>query len=101
MDRVKIKTAAVLLLLGTCGVLSLLDAEMPRLPEIEAVVKEGKITADQLRYLSLVNPMILLVVSILGGIRLSEHVNLRLPLVNAGAGEQEENSLYRENCGNT
>lgn len=70
----------VLFLLGMCGVLSMLTMEIP-LPEEVKTVLEEQFTAEQIKLLLLVNPTIIMIVSVIIGTVLYHKVNLRVPLI--------------------
>lgn len=73
----KIKLGLALFTLGFAGILSILTVELPLDSFPPEVLEE--IPAEVLKYLILVNPTILLVISIVVGIALSEKVKLGSP----------------------
>lgn len=70
----------VLFLLGMLGILSMLSMEIPIPQEIEIVLKE-QFTSEQIKLLLLINPTIILLISVVIGTILYQKVNLRIPLL--------------------
>ena len=78
-QRHKRQLGSILLLLGLMGILSLLTIELPtsKLPP-ETL---ERFSPQMIKFLSLLNPLIFLVISILIGLRLYPKTSLRTPLI--------------------
>jgi hypothetical protein len=70
----------ILFIAGLAGVLSLLTVEIPLPEEFTAVLSE-QFSAFQIRILSLMNPLIMLIVAIVAGIFLHEKAGLDVPVI--------------------
>ena len=76
----QIKTGLITLLLGLIGVLSLLTVTIPLPEEVQAALLES-FTPDQIKYLLLVNPSIMVVIFVLAGTAFHEQTRLSLPII--------------------
>lgn len=54
--------------------------EIPIPPELEAILKE-RFTPEQIKFLTLVNPTIMLIVAVIVGTILYQKVNLKAPII--------------------
>ncbi len=84
--RSKIKLAVLLLLLGFIGVASLLATEIPMSPEIEELMKSSNLSIMQIKLLSLVNPSLLLLISVAVGVSVYQQAGLRASILEKVAG---------------
>jgi hypothetical protein len=73
----KLKLGIALLVLGSIGVLSMLTVSIP-LDSLPKAATE-KFSAEELKWLMLINPMFLTIIAILIGTALHDKVNLRVP----------------------
>lgn len=80
MKKEKLFTGIILFVLGMAGVFSLLGLEVTLPAEAEKIIAD-QFTSQQLKWLSLVNPTILLIIAIVVGTLLHEKVNLHVPLI--------------------
>lgn len=80
MKKEKWITAIVLFVLGMFGVVSLLSMEVNLPAEAERIISD-QFTPRQLKWLSLINPTILLIITVVVGTLLHEKVNLDVPLI--------------------
>lgn len=80
MKKQKTLIGTFLFGLGLIGILSMLTMEIPLPPEIEKVLKE-QFTSEQIQLLTLINPTIILIISVLIGTVLYRKVNLSSPLI--------------------
>jgi membrane protease YdiL (CAAX protease family) len=79
MKRKKIFLGLIIFGLGLIGVLSMLTMEVPLQPEAEEVLKN--LTPIQKKLLILINPTIMLMISVIIGIVLFKKVNLKAPII--------------------
>jgi hypothetical protein len=79
MIRKKIFLGLIIFGLGLIGVLSMLTMEVPLQPEAEEVLKN--LTPIQKKLLILVNPTIMLMISVIIGTVLFKKVNLKAPII--------------------
>jgi hypothetical protein len=79
MKRKKIFLGLIIFGLGLIGVLSMLTMEVPLQPEAEEVLKN--LTPIQKKLLILINPTIMLMISVVIGIVLFKKVNLKAPII--------------------
>ncbi len=80
MNKKRIILGAILALLGIIGIASMLTMEIPIPPEAEAVLK-GKFTDQQIKFLILINPTILLLIAVIIGTILYQKVKLKVPII--------------------
>lgn len=80
MKKQQVLLALVLFALGTIGIVSILTMEIALPAEVEAILKE-KFTSGQIKLLTLINPMMLLVVAIFTGTGLFQKVKLKVPII--------------------
>jgi len=80
MNKERLYTGTILFLLGMIGVFSLLSMEVTLPAEAEKIIAD-QFTSQQLKWLSLINPTVLLIITVLVGTLLHEKVNLDLPLI--------------------
>lgn len=80
MKNQKFLLAVILFLLGAAGVLSLLTLEI-KLPEATRQLLEPIYSEKQIKWLTLVNPAVLLIVSLVAGTLLYKRVNLGVPII--------------------
>lgn len=80
MQKENLFTGLILFFLGMTGVFSLLGMEVTLPAEAEKIVADH-FTTRQLKWLSLINPTVLLIITVAGGTILHKKVNLDLPLV--------------------
>lgn len=89
----KLKLFLVLFLLGFLGVLSLLTVQFPA-DAIPAAVAE-KFSPTELKFLTLINPTILLIIALGIGVSLFDGVNLRLPLLYRTPNDISTSGIFR------
>ncbi len=89
MNKHKLKLAAILFLLGIIGILSLLTMELP-IPEETKELMLKQFTADQIKWIALVNPMILLLLAVIIGTILYDRVKLQVPIIEGVLGRESE-----------
>jgi membrane protease YdiL (CAAX protease family) len=79
MKDIRLKVALVLFVLGLLGVFSLLTTEIPlnNLPD-EAIIMY---TPEQIRWLLLLNPLVLMILALVAGALLFQRNGLELPLI--------------------
>lgn len=70
----------VLFVLGLLGILSMLTMDISLPAEVEALLLE-KFTTDQLKWVMLINPTILLIIAVVVGNLVYAKVNLQLPII--------------------
>lgn len=85
MKRKKIYLALVLLLVGLIGMASILTMEIPMPQEILDTLGD-KFSPFQIKLLTLINPIILLIIAISIGTLLYQSVGLRVPMVEKWVG---------------
>lgn len=95
MQKRKIVPAIILLILGLSGVASLLTSQVS-LPEEALVQLREQFTLQQIRYLILINPAILLLLAIIAGITLYQKTRLSLPLIDKVSGNIKEQPAYMD-----
>jgi hypothetical protein len=88
MNKKRIILGAILALLGIIGIASMLTMEIPILSEAEAVLK-GKFTDQQIKFLILINPTILLLISVIIGAILYQKVKLKVPIIEKLVGNEK------------
>ena len=91
MSRKKILLGAILFILGLIGIASLLTVDFPLPPEAEAALR-AQFTPQQIKFLTLINPTILLLVAVAIGTFLHELAGLKVPLLGRMVGI-ENNSI--------
>lgn len=80
MNKERFITGIVLFVLGMFGVISLLSMEVSLPAEAEKIVAD-QFTTQQLKWLSLINPAVLLIITVVVGTLLHEKVNLDVPVI--------------------
>ena len=76
----KLKLGIVLFILGLVGIFSILTMEIPLPPEVVAILNE-QFSQEQIKLLMLINPTIMLIVAVIGGVLLHDKVKLGVPLI--------------------
>jgi membrane protease YdiL (CAAX protease family) len=89
MNRKLIRLGIILLIVGLTGVASILSMEVSIPVETEIILKE-KFTDEQIKFLTLINPTIMLLVAVLVGTLLYQRVNLTVPLIEKMTGIRNE-----------
>lgn len=89
MNKKKIVLGVILVILGMIGVASILTMKIPIPPDAEAILKE-KFTPIQIKLLTLINPAIMLIVAVFGGVMLHEKVKLQVPVIQKVAGLRDD-----------
>ena len=89
MNRKLISLGIILLIVGLTGVASILSMEVSIPVETEIILKE-KFTDEQIKFLTLINPTIMLLVAVLVGTLLYQRVNLTVPLIEKMTGIRNE-----------
>ena len=87
-QKSKVILGIILFVLGLIGILSILTMEIPLPEEVELLLKE-KFSTLQIKFLLLINPIIMLIVAVILGTILHDKVNLRVPII--------ENAINKEN----
>jgi hypothetical protein len=77
----KLKLGFALFLIGALGVLSMLTVEIP-MGDLPKVVTD-RFTAQEIKWLTLLNPLLLMIIAILIGTALHDKVNLQIPSIKA------------------
>jgi len=80
MKKQKILLGIILFLLGFIGILSILTMKLP-IPEETMKMLLEKLTPDQIKLVTLINPTIMLAIAILIGVILHKKVNLEVPII--------------------
>lgn len=98
MNKEKFFTGIILFVLGLMGMLTLLSMEVTLPAEAEKIFAD-QFTTRQLKWLSLINPTVLLIITVVVGTLLHERVNLDVPLIkgmirNEKRAEIQKISLY-------
>lgn len=89
MKRKKILLGLILIIMGLIGMATILTMDIPLPSDVEAVLKESY-TPEQIRWLILLNPSILLVLSVVVGTVLYQRVHLRVPIIEKWVGINKE-----------
>lgn len=95
MNKKKFILGFILFALGLIGVLSMLTMELPLPPEIEAILKE-EFSPRQIKLLLLINPTLLLIVTVIIGTILYDKVNLKVPIIEKWIGIDSGESRLNE-----
>ncbi len=95
MNRQKISLGAIILLLGLLGVASMLTMDIPLPPEAESMLKES-FTDQQIKFLLLINPTILVLIAVAIGTALYSKVNLTVPIIEKMVGLRSEEVDYAD-----
>lgn len=74
------RLGAILFLLGISGVLSLLTVEIPLDPEIEELLLK-EMSAEQIKYVLLINPAIMVLLAVIAGLFTFRKVSLDTPII--------------------
>ena len=80
MIKQKALLGLLLFVLGLIGILSILTMNIPLSPEAKAILTE-KFSAEQIKLLVLINPVIMLIVAVILGVVLYQKVNLKVPII--------------------
>ena len=80
MNKEKVILGVTLTILGMIGIASILTMEIPLPPEAEAILKD-RFTPEQIKFLTLINPTIMLIVAVVVGTILYQKVNLKVPFL--------------------
>jgi membrane protease YdiL (CAAX protease family) len=80
MSKQQILLGSILLIIGIIGVLSILTMNIPLPPEAEAVLRE-QFTSQQIKFLTLVNPTIMLIMAVVLGTVFYKNLNFKLPII--------------------
>ncbi|MFW6103944.1 MAG: CPBP family intramembrane glutamic endopeptidase [Bacteroidota bacterium] len=94
MKKERLFTGIVLFVLGMIGVFSLLSMEVTLPAEAERIVAE-QFTSQQLKWLSLINPTVSLIITVVVGTLLHEKVNLDLPLIKGLIKKEKRGNIQR------
>lgn len=76
----KIILGIILIIIGLIGVVSILTMNISLPPEAESILKE-KFTSEQIKLLTLINPTIMLIVTVIIGTALYQKVYLKVPFI--------------------
>ena len=90
MNKQKVLLGLILFGLGLIGVLSILTMNIPLPPEAEAILRD-RFTPQQIKILTLINPIIMLIVAVIIGSILYQKVNLKVPLIEKLVGVENNN----------
>ena len=82
MKKRKIIIALILFLLGFAGVLSLLTMDIQLSEATEDLLLQN-FTSNQIKWLSLINPTLILLIAVVVGVILHEKVHLKVPIIEA------------------
>jgi hypothetical protein len=94
MKKERLFTGIILFLLGMIGVFSLLSMEVTLPEEVEKIVAD-QFTTRQLKWLSLINPAVLLIITTVVGTLLHERVNLDVPLIKGALRKEKRENIRR------
>ena len=94
MNKEKLFTGIILFLLGMIGVFSLLGMEVTLPAEAEKILAD-QFTTQQLKWLSLINPTILLIITVVVGTLLHEKVNLDVPVAKGLIRNQKKGNIRK------
>lgn len=89
MNKKKILLAIVLTILGLLGVATLLTMEIEMPKEIKAALSD-KFTPEQIKFVILINPTIMLIVAVIIGTLLYNKVNLKVPVIEKIVGLEKD-----------
>ncbi|WP_114749832.1 CPBP family intramembrane glutamic endopeptidase [Pleomorphovibrio marinus] len=95
MKKKKFYLGLILFFLGMLGMLSMLTVDLP-LPEEVVSMLEDQFTPLQIKLLILINPTIILIVSVVVGTVLYQKVNLSVPIIEKLVGIRLEHPQFRE-----
>ena len=94
MNKERLFTGIILFLLGMLGVFSLLSMEVTLPAEAEEMLA-GRFTSQQIKWLSLINPTVLLIITVVVGIILHEKVNLDVPMIKGALRKEKRGNIRR------
>ena len=94
MNKERLFTGIILFLLGMLGVFSLLSMEVTLPAEAEEMLA-GRFTSQQIKWLSLINPTVLLIITVVVGIILHEKVNLDVPMIKGELRKEKRGNIRR------
>lgn len=89
MKKKKLLLAIVLFVIGAIGVLSLLTTDIPLPAEVKAELME-RFSQQQIKFITLVNPCIMLIVTVIFGTILYDKVGLTVPILEKLVGLKNE-----------
>ena len=92
MNKERLFTGIILFLLGMLGVFSLLSMEVTLPAEAEEMLA-GRFTSQQIKWLSLINPTVLLIITVVVGIILHEKVNLDVPMIKGALRKEKRGNI--------
>ncbi len=92
MNSHKSKLGIILFLLGLIGVLSILTMEIPIPEEAKKLLLE-QFTPEQIKWITLINPSILLLIAVLIGTLLYNKVKLQVPIIEGFLQQKEANAI--------
>ena len=89
MKKEKLFLGIILFVIGLIGILSMLTMEIP-IPEEAKQILLDKFSPQQIKLLILINPIILLIVTVLTGTVLHEKVNLKVPIIKGAIRKEKD-----------
>lgn len=89
VKRKKIYLGSVLVLLGLLGMITMIKMDIPLPQDMEAILLES-FTQEQIKWLILINPSILLILCVVVGTILYHRVNLNVPIIEKLVGINKE-----------
>ena len=89
MKRKKVYLGIILIIMGLIGMFTMLTMDIPLPSDVEALLKESY-TPDQIRLLILINPSILLLLTVVLGTVLYQKVHLQVPIIEKWIGINKE-----------
>lgn len=95
MKSKKFYLSLILFFLGLLGILSMLTVDIP-LPEEMKSILEEQFSPSQIQWLILINPTIIMLISVVVGILLYQKVNLNVPVLEKMVGLKEDSPQTRE-----
>lgn len=85
MNKKKVLLGFLLFLIGLAGVASMLTVEMP-LPEEAKAILEQQFTPEQIKYVLLLNPAILVLITVILGTIFYDKAGLKVPIIENAIG---------------
>ena len=95
MKKEKLILGTLLFILGLIGVLSMLTMEIP-IPEEAREILEAQFTSQQIKLILLINPILMLIVTVLLGTAFYKKAGLGVPILEGVIGRKEINPSIKD-----
>ena len=95
MKTKKVILGGIIFLIGMIGILSMLTMNIP-LPEEAMTILKDRFTEQQIKWLLLVNPTILLIIAVVIGTLLYKKVNLKVPILEKMIGVDNDDLIITD-----